>query len=131
MSALLAMLGVSSSTLRRLALALGAFALCVALGALWLRYHNRAVIERHDARIAAQAAEARETAASERARDAATNAVQEERYHAAIEDAVDRAGDDKPGDAALALNCERLRRLGRIPPACRLAGRNRGQAGSP
>lgn len=94
---------------------LGALALLVAL-ALWLHFHDRSVIRDHEAEREAAASEARETAAAERVNDAILNAKTEEDLHNAIDNAPKGTELSAP---ALALSCERLRKLGRIPAACR------------
>lgn len=93
---------------------------------IWLALHDRAVIDWHETEREAAAGEARETAADERLNDALTNARNEEDLHDAIDDAP-KGGELSP--AARALACERLRKLGRIPAACRPEGGDGGQAG--
>jgi hypothetical protein len=89
--------------------------------------YDGAVIERHAARVEARAAVARDQAADQRARDAAIGAASERDLHDAIHTAP-AGGQLSP--AAHALACERLRRIGRVPPACRSDGGDRGQAPS-
>jgi hypothetical protein len=104
----------------RRALALAALALAAfALLALLKRCYDGAVIDRHQAKVEAQAAKARERAADERASDAATDSANEKELHDAI-DSAPKGGELSP--AAHALACQRLRKLGRIPPACRPGG---------
>lgn len=109
--------------------ALGAlFVLAIAAG-WWLRFHDNAVIAKHDAAIEAKAAPAREQAANERAADAATNTANEKDLHNAIDTAAraaPSAGSLSP--AAHGLACERLRKLGRVPAACRFEGGDGAQA---
>lgn len=88
--------------------------------------YDDALIVDHEAEREAAASGARETAADQRASDTLTNAKNEEDLHNAI-DAAPKGGMLSP--AALALNCERLRKLGRIPAACRAAGSDGSQAG--
>lgn len=107
----------------------GLLAIAIIAGA-WLRIHDRGVIDKHNAAIKAKAAPAREQAADERASDAATNTANEKDMHHAIDTAASAApsaGSLSP--AAHGLACERLRKLGRVPTACRFEGGNGGQAG--
>lgn len=98
-------------------------ALVACLGAIWLHFHDKGVVADHEARLEARAAPAREHAADRRAADAIANTEQKEAYHEAIATAVAREGDRAPGPAAVALNCERLRRAGvALPAACRPGG---------
>lgn len=90
---------------------------------IWLALHDHAVVARHEAKVEAAAAPAREKAAAERVRDAAINTKNEEDLHHAIDTAP--AGAISP--AAHALACERLRKLGRVPAACRSSGGDRTQ----
>lgn len=89
-----------------------------AIAFLWLAktLYDRSVIDDHEAKREARAVEARDVAADQRSTDAITNATNEKELHDAI-DAAPTGGTLSP--AALALNCERLRKLGRVPPACR------------
>lgn len=91
---------------------------------LWLWQHDRGVIKEHEAEREAKAAPAREDASNERVNDALRNTRQEERYHEAINDAPP-APPEAPAihPASRALACERLRRIGRTPPACGPEGR--------
>jgi hypothetical protein len=101
----------------------------------WLALHDRAVVQRHEEKIEQQAAPARDQAATERVDDAVTNTRNEQDLHNAIDAA---ATGNTPGSAvspalnplAHALACERLRKLGRVPAACRPEGGDRGQAGA-
>lgn len=98
----------------------------VAAFLIWLALHDRAVVNRHEAEREIAAGEARETAADERVADTITNTRNEEDLHDAI-DTAPTGGTLSP--AAHALACERLRKLGRVPPACRPPGGDGGQAG--
>lgn len=80
--------------------------------------YDRSVVNAHEAEREAQASEAREEAADQRATDTIVNTRREEELHNAI-DAAPKGGTLSP--AARSLACERLRRQGRIPPACRPA----------
>lgn len=127
--ALLARLGLSQRLAKAwapFAAAIIAAALLAGAGALWLHFHDRGVVKRHDAAREAQAGQARETAAGERVADAIENTRSEEELHDAIHQANDGGA---PSPAARALACERLRRIGRIPAACRPAGGDGNQAG--
>ena len=108
----------------------------VALGLaalLWLHFHDARVIDRHDAAVNLQAEKAARaadnTAADRRITDAASNAAQEEAYHAAI----DAAPPGAPAPAARALGCQRLRRAGKVdadlPALCRRGGAEGSEAG--
>ncbi len=112
--AIFARWGVPERFRKALAIVLAVVTLVAALAILKGCYDHE-VIKRHQAKIQAQASEARETAADERANDAATNSASEKDLHNAI-DTAPQGGALSP--AAHALNCERLRKLGRIPPAC-------------
>ncbi len=81
--------------------------------------YDRSVIERRQAKVEAQASKAREQAADERATDAATVSAIEKDLHHAIDTAPTGGA---LGPAAHALACQRLRRLGRVPAACRAQG---------
>jgi hypothetical protein len=89
----------------------------IALLAVLKTCYDRSVVERHQAKVEAQASKAREKAADERAVDAVTNAKSEKE----LQDAIKAAPGGSLSPAAHALACERLRRLGRTPPACRPA----------
>ena len=80
--------------------------------------YDASVIEQHEQEREVAAGEAREEAADQRVEDAINNVKSEEELHNVIEAAP--GGELSP--AARALACERLRRLGRIPAACRSAG---------
>jgi D-arabinose 1-dehydrogenase-like Zn-dependent alcohol dehydrogenase len=116
--AFLARLGVPQR-FQALALGLGAVAILALCVGLWLHFHDRAVIRDHEAKREASAAVAREKAAEERTADAIVNTRNEEDLHHAI-DTAPKGGEISP--AAHALACERLRKLGRVPAACRPAG---------
>lgn len=110
--------GVPERLRKALAIALAVVALVATLAVLKGCYDRR-VVERHQAKVEAQASKARETAADERASDAATDSATEKDLHHAI-DTAPTGGALSP--AAHALSCERLRKLGRIPAACRPGG---------
>lgn len=128
---LLARLGLSQRVARAWApfAAAGlAVALLAALWAgfqLWDWWDDRQAVKAAEVKREARAGEARETAADERLADALADQEHEEELHDAIHDAHD---DGAPSPAARALACERLRRIGRIPPACRPAGGDGSQA---
>jgi hypothetical protein len=82
--------------------------------------YDRALVERHQMRVEQRAASAREAAAYERAGDLATGRTNERDLH----DAIRSAPGGTLSPAAHALACERLRKLGRTPSACRPAGRD-------
>jgi hypothetical protein len=107
------------------ALIVAAFAFLAALWGIWLWQHDKGVIEAHEAEREARAGEARETAADERVKDAIRDTANEKDLHDAI-DTAPTGGELSP--AARALACERLRKLGRIPPACRSGGGDGSQA---
>lgn len=86
--------------------------------------YDNSVIEEHEAEREAKAAPAREKAADQRVKDTIRNIQNEEDLHAVIEAAP--GGELSP--AARALACERLRKLGRIPPACRPASSDGSEA---
>lgn len=99
------------------------FALVALLAGLWLHFHDKSVVADHEAALEQRAAPARDHAADQRAADAIANTEQKEAYHEAIDTAVAQHGDRAPGPAAVALNCERLRRARiALPPGCRPAG---------
>jgi hypothetical protein len=97
----------------------------VASFGIWLAFHYRAVVTRHEANVAAKSAPARDRADAERVQDAVTNTRTEQELHHAI-DTAPPGGAISP--AAHALACQRLRHLGRIPPACRPEGSDGTQA---
>jgi len=80
--------------------------------------YDASVIEQHETEREVKAGAAREDAADQRVDDAINNAKSEEELQNVIEAAP--GGELSP--AARALSCERLRRIGRIPPACRSQG---------
>ncbi len=82
--------------------------------------YDKSVINDYKAGIEKKAAPARETAADERLIDAAENAKKEQEQHNVI-DTTPNGGASLPA-STLAHNCDRLRRLGRVPPACRPNG---------
>jgi hypothetical protein len=101
------------------ALVLAAFALLAAAWGIWLWQHDKGVIEAHETEREVKAGEARETAADERVKDIIRDTANERDLHDAI-DTAPTGGQLSP--AAHALACKRLRKLGRIPPACRPEG---------
>lgn len=84
---------------------------------LWLNGREEAAVDDYKAGVEAQAAPARETAADHRLEDALVNQRNEGDLHNAIDKAPPSAAGMHPADHALA--CERLRKLGRVPAACR------------
>lgn len=78
--------------------------------------YDASVINEHEAEAEAASAKARENAAEQRVKDAVANVQSEEELNHVIESAPP-GGTLSP--AARALACERLRRIGRSPPACR------------
>lgn len=128
---LLSFFGLSDKLAKRFAplglalIAVAAVGLLVGGFMLWLHFHDRGVIEDHEQEREVRAGKARETAADERLADAIENAKSEQELHDAIDNAPE-GGELSP--AAHTLACERLRRIGRIPPACRSAGGNGSEA---
>jgi hypothetical protein len=111
--------GLSDTVAKRAAPVLLAMAVIVAVAGgakLWMWRHDAGVVAQHEAQLDVRAATARDAAAEQRAVDAETFHEQERAYHEAIEN----SGSDGPPDpAALALNCERLRRARvPLPAAC-------------
>lgn len=104
-----------------LAVALVAVALLAAAKALY----DRAVIAGYEREREAQSAEATVRAAEQRAADSIRLNEQAKGRDNAIQTAPTG---DVPSGPARALACERLRQLGRIPPACRPAGGDGSQA---
>jgi hypothetical protein len=100
--------------------------LLVALLSVGKCAYDKSVIEHHEEVREAKAGKAREVAADRRVDDQINNAKSEEELHNVIEAAP--GGTLSP--AAKSLACERLRRQGRIPPACGTQSRDRTQAGS-
>ena len=88
--------------------------------------YDKSVVEEHEQAREVRAGEAREDAAERRVDDQVNNAKSEEELHNVIEAAP--GGTLSP--AAKSLACERLRRQGRIPPACRPAGGDGTEAGA-
>lgn len=82
--------------------------------------YDASVIEQYETERELEAGAAREKASDQRVDDAITNAQKQEELRNVIEAAP--GGDLSP--AARALACERLRRVGRVPAACRSAGRD-------
>ena len=101
--------------------------LLLALLSLGKCAYDKSVIEEHEQAREVKAGAAREVAADRRVEDQAVNAKSEEELHAKI-DAAPKGGTLSP--AAQSLACERLRRVGRIPPACRPASGDGAEAGS-
>lgn len=87
--------------------------------------YDRSVVNDYKAQQEVKAGKAREAAAETRVEDAIKNAKNEEDLHDAI-NAAPKGGSLSP--AAHALACERLRKLGRVPPACRPASGDGTQA---
>lgn len=123
--ALLSRLGLPEE-FRRLA-ACAVLAIAALAGLLVLKgCYDRAVIARHQAGVEASGSAARDAAEIERADDAANDRANERNLHDAIRSAP-KGGKLSP--AAHVLACERLRRIGRIPAACRSARSDGGKAG--
>ncbi len=112
--AFLGRLGVPEP-LRKLVAIGGAIVLLLLCAGLWLTIHDRGVVKQHEAEREVAAAQHREEAAAERVNDAILNARTEEDLHNAIDNAPKGTQLSAP---ALALACERLRKLGRVSPAC-------------
>lgn len=110
----------------KVALIIAAAALLIGGFLLWDHFDDKAAVREHEVERELKAADARETAAAERVADTIANAKSEQEMHDAI-DYAPKGGELSP--AANALACERLRRIGRIPPACRPAGGDGSQAG--
>ena len=91
---------------------------------IWDHFDDKQAVQQAEQKREAKAAPAREQASEERVSDAAKNAVQQENYREAIESAP--GGELSP--AARALACQRLRNIGRIPPACRPEGSDGSEA---
>lgn len=105
----------AASLLQRIGVGVG---LVITLFGAWQLFwwqHDSGVIREHEAEREAIAAPAREAASNQRAADTVTNTANEKDLHNAIDQAP-KGGQLSP--AALALNCERLRKAGRVPPAC-------------
>jgi hypothetical protein len=92
--------------------------LLVAVLSLGKCAYDASVIEQHETEREAAAGPARENAADQRTADAITNAQNEEE----LRDVIEAAPGGEISPAAHALACERLRRIGRVPPACRPEG---------
>lgn len=90
-------------------------ALGIALLGLGKCAYDRSVIKTHDTKIQERARPATDKAAEERARDTITQAKNEQEAHNAVHSVPDAA----PAAPSHALACQRLRKLGRNPPACR------------
>jgi hypothetical protein len=115
---LMGRLGVPLAYRRAVAIAALAATALMALAVLKGCY-DRSVIERHQAQFDRRVSKARDQAEVERIRDAAiANANRKDLDHAI--DTAPRGGALSP--AAHALACERLRKLGRVPAACRPRG---------
>jgi hypothetical protein len=115
---LLGRIGLPEQFRRVAAIAALAAAALIALAVLKSCY-DRGVIERHQAQIETRTSQARGRAEAERAGDAAANSANRKDLDHAI-DTAPQGGTLSP--AAHALSCERLRKLGRIPAACRPDG---------
>jgi Na+-transporting methylmalonyl-CoA/oxaloacetate decarboxylase gamma subunit len=87
--------------------------------------YDASVVADHEQKREIAAGEAREVAADQRVEDAIINAQKEEELNNVIEAAP--GGELSP--AARALACERLRRIGRVPPACGPESRDGAEAG--
>ncbi|OGT55466.1 MAG: hypothetical protein A3E01_09160 [Gammaproteobacteria bacterium RIFCSPHIGHO2_12_FULL_63_22] len=122
---LLARWGVPDWLRKPLILSVAVTALVGLLGVAKCSY-DRSVIAEHEAAREAKTSAAREVAAEEQAVDTIRNTHNEKDLHDAIRSAPS-GGALSP--AALALNCERLRKLGRIPEACRSASGGGAEAG--
>lgn len=83
--------------------------------------YDASVVNKYKADQQAKVAPAKEKAADQRAEDTITDTKNEEELHHVI-DSAPKTGELSP--AARALSCERLRRVGRIPAACRSQGGN-------
>ncbi len=109
---------------------LAVFALLGAILGAWLYFHDRGVVRNHENAAAAKVAPAHAEAAGERAADTINQTEQERKAHAAIQSS---GPDTAPAPAAVAHNCQRLRRAGitesGLPAPCRSDGGDRGQAG--
>lgn len=87
------------------------------LAGIWLAktLYDRSVVQHYEAEKTAKTIEARDDAADQRAADAIADTQNEK-------DRIDAIESASPGGlvapASRALNCERLRKLGRVPPAC-------------
>jgi hypothetical protein len=77
--------------------------------------YDHGVIAKHDAKIEKKAAKAVDQAAGERATDTIAQAKNEQEAH----DAIAAQPDQPIAPTSHALACQRLRKLGRTPPACR------------
>ena len=82
---------------------------------VWLNGVKDEAVQDERQRVEALGSKAREVAADERVNDAATNAATEKGLNDAIVNAP-KGGTVSP--AAHALNCQRLRNIGRVPPGC-------------
>lgn len=94
-----------------------ALASIVVLALLWVAVsaYDRRVIERHEAKVTQRETKALDDAAEQRAMDAVINLTNEKDR----EDAINAAPTGAVlSDPERALGCERLRKLGRHPPAC-------------
>lgn len=77
--------------------------------------YDRSVVDRHEQKVEQRARPATDKAADERASDTIKNAETEKGMH----DAIAAQPDQPIAPTSRALSCERLRKLGRNPPACR------------
>lgn len=106
-----------------------ACAIALGLFFVWLNGQKREAVNDYKVETEAKASDARETAADERVKDAVKDTKYEGDLHNAINKTPPRP-EAKLSDAELALNCERLRKRGRIPPACRPEGSGGTQSGT-
>ncbi len=98
-----------------------------AIALLWAAKtaYDASVIDEHEQERSIEAIEAREQAASERAADTITATTNDKDRNDAITSAP-TGGALSPAERA--LNCERLRQLGRVPAACRPSGSDGAEA---
>lgn len=82
---------------------------------IWLNRVKSEAVQVERDRVEALGSKARETATEERVTDTANNAVIEKGLHDAITQAPK---DGTVSPAAHALNCQRLRNIGRVSPDC-------------
>lgn len=119
---MIALLATFASIPKPVKIALAAIAAALFLWGAFTFYVNgqrRDAVSDHKAKVEQGAAPAREQAADERLADTITILENKEQAH----DAIDKANDvGPPSAAAIALSCQRLRNLGRIPTACRREG---------
>lgn len=80
-----------------------------------VKLHDRRVVADHQAKLEQRAAPATDEAATERANDA----IENEKAHQETTNAIQAQPDQPIAPTSRALSCERLRRAGRAPAACR------------